>query len=284
MLTAPSPLLPSSLKDPLRHREWLEFEDCWQALAGMIDLDAALNAENPETYVSHLHIHMDGSCNGLQHYAALGRDFDGARQVNLMNDEKHGDLYSHVAAMVEEKVLADSNDPDSKFHEIAKKMSGNVKRKVVKQTVMTSVYGVTFIGARKQIHKQLRDKEFLSEDDNEPYQASFYIALTTLECIKNLFSSAHFIKKWLIECAGLIANTQTPVSWITPVGLPVVQPYRSKSQLDMITTVIQKISISSNPDNVNSAPRTAERKKRRRAPRSDISIYLYNIFYKSAFA
>jgi DNA-directed RNA polymerase len=101
-------------------------------------------------------------------------------------------------------------------------MVGNVKRKVVKQTVMTSVYGVTFIGARNQIHKQLRDKEYLDEAENEPYKASFYIALTTLECIKNLFSSAHYIKKWLIACAGLIANTQNPVSWITPIGLPVV--------------------------------------------------------------
>jgi DNA-directed RNA polymerase len=30
-----------------------------------------------------MHIHQDGSCNGLQHYAALGRDIEGANQVNL---------------------------------------------------------------------------------------------------------------------------------------------------------------------------------------------------------
>ena len=167
-----------------------------------------------------------------------------------MNAEKPGDLYSHVASMVEKKVNQDANDPNSPHHAIAKKMAGNVKRKVVKQTVMTSVYGVTFIGARKQIFKQLKDKEYLDENLNEPYQASFYIAQTTLNCIRDLFSSAHHIKKWLIECAGLVANTQNPVSWITPIGLPVVQPYRSKSSLDLITTVIQKISISSNPDSV----------------------------------
>ena len=147
----------------------------------MFELDAALNYQDPEKYISHIHVHMDGSCNGLQHYAALGRDYDGAVQVNLMNAEKPGDLYSHVASMVERKVSQDARDPSSKFHEIAKKMEGNVKRKVVKQTVMTSVYGVTFIGARQQIFKQLKDKEFLNEDENEPYQASFYLALTTLE-------------------------------------------------------------------------------------------------------
>lgn len=90
---------------------------------------------------------------------------------------------------------------------------------------MTSVYGVTFIGARKQILKQLRDKDYLTHQ--EQYEASFYLAHTTLECIRNLFSAAHEIKQWLIACAGLIANTQSPVSWITPLGLPVIQPYRS---------------------------------------------------------
>lgn len=50
--------------------------------------------------MSHLHIHVDGSCNGLQHYAALGRDQEGAEQVNLANTEKPGDVYTHVSMMV----------------------------------------------------------------------------------------------------------------------------------------------------------------------------------------
>ena len=41
------------------------------------------------------------------------------------------------------------------------KLRGNIKRKTIKQTVMTSVYGVTFIGAKEQIHRQLRDQGFL---------------------------------------------------------------------------------------------------------------------------
>jgi hypothetical protein len=38
----------------------------------------------PEEYPSSLPVHMDGSCNGLQHYAALGRDEAGGRAVNLL--------------------------------------------------------------------------------------------------------------------------------------------------------------------------------------------------------
>jgi DNA-directed RNA polymerase len=54
---------------------------------------------------------------------------------------------------------------------------------------MTSVYGVTFIGAREQIYRQLRDQNFLGEEDT--YQASVYLAALTLKAIENLFTGAH---------------------------------------------------------------------------------------------
>jgi DNA-directed RNA polymerase, mitochondrial len=133
--------------------EWVETEDQWQTLAAMIDLNKALKLENPEDYVSHLHVHQDGSCNGLQHYAALGRDYEGANQVNLMNREKPGDLYTYICEMVSKRIDEESQDTTHPYHDIAVKLKGNIKRKIVKQTVMTTVYGVTFIGARKQIHK-----------------------------------------------------------------------------------------------------------------------------------
>ena len=52
------------------------------------DLQAALGSGDPESYMSKLPIHQDGSCNGLQHYAALGRDESGGRAVNLLPVDK----------------------------------------------------------------------------------------------------------------------------------------------------------------------------------------------------
>lgn len=43
---------------------------------------------------------QDGSCNGLQHYAALGRDSVGAASVNLLPSDLPQDVYSEVAAQV----------------------------------------------------------------------------------------------------------------------------------------------------------------------------------------
>lgn len=48
-------------------------------------------------------------------------------------------------------------------------------RKLVKQTVMTSVYGVTYIGARDQIKRRLKERCAIA-DDTELFAASCYAA------------------------------------------------------------------------------------------------------------
>lgn len=45
-----------------------------------------------------------GSCNGLQHYAALGLDAKGGAQVNLVPSSKPQDVYSGVCEIVKKKV------------------------------------------------------------------------------------------------------------------------------------------------------------------------------------
>ena len=42
----------------------------------------------------------DGSCNGLQHYAAIGRDQAGAESVNLHPFDVPKDVYSDVVDLV----------------------------------------------------------------------------------------------------------------------------------------------------------------------------------------
>ena len=133
---------------------WLDAEDPWQCLATCFELAAALRSEDPTAYVCRLPVHQDGSCNGLQHYAALGGDLDGAKQVNLEPSDRPHDVYSGVA----ERVAADIEQQAVEGDDIAKALRGRVSRKIVKQTVMTSVYGVTFVGAKEQIYRALKDK------------------------------------------------------------------------------------------------------------------------------
>jgi DNA-directed RNA polymerase len=54
-------------------RWWTTLDDPFQGLATCIEIVNAIDSGAPEAYVCNLAVHMDGSCNGLQHYAALGR-------------------------------------------------------------------------------------------------------------------------------------------------------------------------------------------------------------------
>ncbi|KAJ3527013.1 hypothetical protein NM688_g8184 [Phlebia brevispora] len=124
---------------------WQHADDPWQCLATCKELKAALESSNPTTFLSNLPVHQDGTCNGLQHYAALGGDARGARQVNLSVTDKPSDVYTYVADMVQEEIKADV----AKGDKTAILLDGKIARKVVKQTVMTTVYGVTYIAARR---------------------------------------------------------------------------------------------------------------------------------------
>lgn len=115
-----------SANNPLHgKRWWVDTEDPWQTLSACIEIRDALNhPEGPENYVSHLPIHQDGSCNGLQHYAALGRDSLGATYVNVVPSDAPKDIYSEIAALVEEKRAADHK-------------KGNVMRRILKWAIFT---------------------------------------------------------------------------------------------------------------------------------------------------
>lgn len=57
-----------------------------------------------------------------------------------------------------------------------------IDRKLVKQTVMTSVYGVTYIGAREQIRRRLEEKGLIT-DDRLLFTAACYAAKVSISDI-----------------------------------------------------------------------------------------------------
>lgn len=252
-------------------RWWLQAEDPWQLLAACCELRNALQLSEPTEYISHLPIHQDGSCNGLQHYAALGGDRVGAQQVNLEPSDRPSDVYTGVCEFVKEAIAQEAADGN----ELAQRLDGRVTRKIVKQTVMTNVYGVTFLGATRQVKRQLID--YLPDLSNtERNSAAFYIATKIFGALGSMFNGAHEIQYWLGDCAQRITQSVTPeqieeltqaalvpkderdndfatstdpeksftstVIWTTPLGLPVVQPYRTR-KTRRVQTSLQDISL-----------------------------------------
>ncbi|KAH8982235.1 DNA/RNA polymerase [Lactarius akahatsu] len=271
-----------SAENPLNGRKWWQkADDPWQCLATCMELKAALDSPDPLAYECSLPVHQDGTCNGLQHYAALGGDARGARQVNLDITDRPSDVYTYVANMVEKRMREDlEQNPENKY---AKMLVGKIARKVVKQTVMTTVYGVTFVGAREQIERQLKDRGDVPLEDC--YLAAAYLAKQVLQCIGDLFQGANDIMNWLTACARIISKSvpgdrvfeameldhaskskkvkgtttrlrkeqMAAVVWTTPLGLPIVQPYR-KVKRKQVMTSMQSVYISdpNAPAEVNS--------------------------------
>ena len=267
-----------SVNNPLNgNRWWLKAEDPWQCLAACNELKAALDLPDPTRYVCHLAIHQDGTCNGLQHYAALGGDVVGAQQVNLEPGDRPSDIYTAVAEMVKAEIANEAAQGDG----LAKQLDGRVTRKVVKQTVMTNVYGVTFVGAKRQVLKQLDE---LMPDLPDSFAlnrlaAASYVARKIFKSLSTMFNGAHDIQYWLTDCAARISDSisaeqvdyiereakgekfpnqfkliplkgrkddllsfKSSVIWTTPLKMPVVQPYR-KASTRRIDTNLQSITI-----------------------------------------
>lgn len=242
-------------KDPYQNQWWIKGDKPWQILGICYELAEAYSLEDPTKFVSHFPVHQDGTCNGLQHYAALGGDVEGARQVNLKPADRPQDVYTYVAGLVIKRVKADAEAGN----EMAIFFEDKITRKVVKQTVMTNVYGVTFVGALAQIKKQVIH-HFGKDEDEKAKKFTKYLTSLVFDSVRELFEGAHLIQDWLAEAAKRISksvrldtfsnqdneankpNHSSSVIWTTPLGLPCVQPYRVlKTQL--IRTNLQDISI-----------------------------------------
>uniref|UniRef100_A0A8C5UEJ0 DNA-directed RNA polymerase n=1 Tax=Malurus cyaneus samueli TaxID=2593467 RepID=A0A8C5UEJ0_9PASS len=217
-----------SADNPLTGRKWwMNTDEPWQALACCMEIAKASRSPDPAAYISHFPVHQDGSCNGLQHYAALGRDLSGAVSVNLVPCGLPQDVYSAVAQQVEEFRKKDAE----RGVKIAQVLQGLISRKVVKQTVMTVVYGVTRYGGRLQIEKRLKEIDEFPEE--YLWEASHYLVKQVFNGIKEMFSATRDIQSWLTESAKLIAQSGRTVEWVTPLGLPIIQPYyRSRPTLN----------------------------------------------------
>ncbi|CAL6270165.1 unnamed protein product [Bathycoccus prasinos] len=240
-----------SAEDPLGPEGswWQDADDPWQCLATCMEIIKAINSKDPAKYMCNLPVHQDGSCNGLQHYAALGRDFAGGRAVNLVPADRGADVYTGIANVLRGIVQKDIENCDYKDEEsvermkLAKLLIDQVDRKLVKQTVMTSVYGVTFVGARMQISARLKERVGF-ESESVRYRVAAYAAKRTLDALNDMFQNAREVMGWLTHCASVVTKVNAPVQWTTPLGLPVLQPYRNQTQKS-VRTLLQTFVLRS---------------------------------------
>lgn len=227
----------SSARDPLAFDAfWRTADEPWQCLATCKEISEALSQPNPYAFISRLPIQQDGSCNGSQHYAALGGDVEGATQVNLAPSPLPQDIYGTVAKIVSREIdreveafSAAANGEKSSVadgsssvevdltEKVARLLKGRITRKIVKQPVMTNIYGVTLYGAKKQIEARLKEFSLIpAEDEPLMRRAREYLTHKVFGALDELFVKARQIQNWLEYCATEICRS---------VPLPVAERY-----------------------------------------------------------
>ncbi|ANQ08105.1 DNA-directed RNA polymerase [Plasmodium coatneyi] len=259
-------------ENPFQHMDfWNMAEKPWQALSVSIDLTKALECPDPSKYRSNIPVQQDGTCNGLQHYAALGRDYDGGKAVNIIPSDEPQDIYTVVLEIGRlgggisslggegNSIINSSNSSSgiSSSSSTAKATSpcrgelaqycfqyDLLKRKVVKQTIMTICYGVTSVGAKDQVKGKIQNMISKVLDKNAINQLSQYIANYIFESISEIFKRAMVIKKWFNNLSKVTNELNIPVTWLSPIGLPCEQPYRLGQRI-LVNTPLQSVSVIS---------------------------------------
>lgn len=84
--------------------------------------------------------------------------------------------------------------------------------------------------------------------ENEIYSACGYLARLTMAVMGELFTGARQTMTWLATCARLIAQMDQPVAFVSPIGVPVIQPYRQCKPYTVVTLLQSVVLVDKSDD------------------------------------
>lgn len=195
--------------------------------------------------ITHLPVQVDGSCNGLQHLSALGRDRRGAVATNVAANEVRQDIYQQVADRCGEIVAEDAR----KGVEEAPTWAGKITRKTVKRAVMTTPYGVTSRGIRNQLVDDGHTHKAIGENAIGHHKAASYLTEVIQRAMDETISSASTIMGYFQDVAVALAKAGLPLQWTSPSGMKVQQSYYRLSQ-NRIVTLYGRVYMNSSDESM----------------------------------
>jgi DNA-directed RNA polymerase len=232
--------------DPYTYKLWQDADSPWQFLSACMEWEAYVTSGLGSSYVSHLVINMDGSCNGLQNFSAMLRDEVGGSATNLVPHDIPADIYTEVMKVVQQMITDDL--ALGKDVELAKLWDGKLSRKLVKRQVMTLPYGSTEYGMRDQLKQELHNQKGDGKDilgNIEPdleWKAISYLTTHIWNAIGQVVVASRLAMDWLKDSAKIASTQDLPLRWTTPSGLPVLQEYK-KSKEKVLDTFFGKVRI-----------------------------------------
>jgi DNA-directed RNA polymerase len=222
----------ASAADPFSCGFWQTADDPFQFLAFCFEWEG-YNREGVD-YVSHIPVMLDGSCNGLQHYSALLRDYRGGKATNLVPAARPADIYSEVAAVARKRLEEEAAqsvcvplDPDvEKRVRFARTwLKLGIDRKTTKRSVMTLPYGATFYACKEYVMDWADEAGHEAAFGADYVAACDYLAGVVWKSIGDVVVAAREAMEWLRSVARIMAKYGLPMQWTTPNGFRVFQAY-----------------------------------------------------------
>lgn len=221
--------------EPLANTDvWSEADKPWQTLAAIFEWVGFL--EEGYGFVSRLPIMQDGTCNGIQHLAALTRDAGAGAYVNLVPSDKPQDIYKHVAEGLDatlRRISLAGGEEGAKAQWWLDECGGEIPRSLTKRQVMVLPYGGTkdsyFKYTREWLDESSPVPDYVSKmGDGEraewfSYRSKLvgFMVMHMWDEVNRVASDAMSVMKWLQTCAKQACIDNQPIYWITPTGFVV---------------------------------------------------------------
>lgn len=225
---------------------WKTADEPYTALAASLELRDYLS--DPDNFISRLPVLLDATCNGLQHLAAMSKDINLAKKVNLLASSSNIDPEDCYSMMVEpvKAGVKDLVEREPKYANLSKLI---INRILVKRPIMTISYGVTIKGISDQLIKE----HFTSLgkiNDITMYQSNkkvgdVILSFNEIYMLSTIIYKSLFIEhpmlnelvNYLRSMVKLLNSLNLPIVWLTPSGLLITQKYM-KFESERFTTKI----------------------------------------------
>lgn len=228
-------------RDPLLNLEWTKTDNPCQFLAWCFEWAEVWDGKvRPEAYVSYLHVDLDATCSGLQHFSAMLRDAVGGFHVNMTPNKVRQDVYGAVAKTAIGLIQADLGGEKDMLAKAW--LEFGLDRSVTKRPVMVKPYS----GTRSSCNGYVSDAVDEKLDKGFPmpvpkdniWELKMYGSGKVWEAIPHIVVAADGAMKWLMSMSRLVGKSQPEsrrIEWVTPLGFPVHQ-YKFNTESYQIKT------------------------------------------------
>lgn len=266
--------------DPLTFTQWAKADEPYQFLAWCFEYSRYLDALDEGTqadFETHLPVHQDGSCSGIQHYSAMLRDEVGAKAVNLKPSDAPQDIYGAVAQVVISKnALYMDAAEGTTFTSGSLTLSGSdlramasawdsvgITRGLTKKPVMTLPYGSTRLTCRDSVIDYIVDLEekeaqmavaegraanrvhpFDDNGDLTPAKAYNYMTALIWPSISEVVKAPVVAMQMIRKLARFAAKRNEGLEYTLPTGFILKQKIMATEMLRVRTCLMGDIKMS----------------------------------------